>query len=29
VKVHGLEELSRLLTRFAGLPNVIRATRHR
>ena len=29
VKVHGLEELSRLLTRFAGLPNVIRASRHR
>jgi GTP pyrophosphokinase len=29
VKVHGLEELSRLLTRFGGLPNVIRASRHR
>ncbi|HQR49833.1 MAG TPA: hypothetical protein PL152_10890, partial [Steroidobacteraceae bacterium] len=29
VKVHGLEELSRLLARLAALPNVIRATRHR
>ena len=27
VTVHGIEELSRLLGRFAGLPNVIRATR--
>ncbi len=27
VTVHGLEELSRLLTRFGGLPNVIRAAR--
>jgi GTP pyrophosphokinase len=29
VTVHGLEELSRLLGRFAGLPNVIRAVRRR
>jgi GTP pyrophosphokinase len=27
VKVHGLEELSRLLARFSSLPNVIRARR--
>jgi GTP pyrophosphokinase len=27
VTVHGLEELSRLLTRFGGLPNVLSATR--
>ena len=27
VTVHGIEELSRLLGRFAGLPNVIRAVR--
>ena len=27
VKVHGLDELSRLLSRFASLPNVIRARR--
>ena len=27
VTVHGLDELSRLLTRFAGLPNVISARR--
>jgi len=27
VGVHGLDELSRLLTRFAGLPNVISARR--
>ena len=27
VKVHGLEELSRLLSRFSALPNVIRARR--
>ena len=29
VAVHGLDELSRLLSRFAGLPNVIRARRRR
>jgi GTP pyrophosphokinase len=29
VTVHGLAELSRLLSRFAGLPNVISATRRR
>ncbi len=29
VKVHGLEELSRLLARFSSLPNVIRARRRR
>jgi GTP pyrophosphokinase len=29
VTVHGLEELSRLLGRFAGLPNVISASRRR
>jgi GTP pyrophosphokinase len=29
VTVHGLAELSRLLGRFAGLPNVISATRRR
>jgi GTP pyrophosphokinase len=29
VTVHGLEELSRLLGRFAGLPNVLSATRRR
>jgi GTP pyrophosphokinase len=27
VKVHGLDELSRLLSRFGSLPNVIRARR--
>jgi GTP pyrophosphokinase len=27
VKVHGLDELSRLLSRFSSLPNVIRARR--
>jgi hypothetical protein len=27
VKVHGLDELSRLLSRFSVLPNVIRARR--
>jgi len=27
VTVHGLDELSRLLSRFAGLPNVISARR--
>jgi GTP pyrophosphokinase len=29
VSVHGLDELSRLLARFAGLPNVITARRRR
>ena len=29
VKVHGLEELSRLLSRFSSLPSVIRARRRR
>jgi GTP pyrophosphokinase len=29
VSVHGLDELSRLLTRFTGLPNVISARRRR
>jgi GTP pyrophosphokinase len=29
VTVHGLDELSRLLGRFAGLPNVISARRRR
>jgi (p)ppGpp synthase/HD superfamily hydrolase len=29
VTVHGLEELSRLLGRFSGLPNVISAARRR
>jgi GTP pyrophosphokinase len=29
VKVHGLEELSRLLARFSALPNVIRARRRK